>query len=358
MKTKIEMLKERLEQVMAAEKTAFEEALKSGDEKLVEKANSFGKMVEEIEAQIEALETKQEPPQRTAATLDLTEKQKWAKGFAEAVTTGANFSGGMPQEMATDVIKKVGQFANLVSLCDVRKLVSDLSITVETGKPTVSYVTEGSAIGESDPKTSSVVLSPKKLACIGLVSNEVIKDVSFDIVAYITETIASAIADKLDHEILLGTGTSSIEGIIGKSGITKLTTATTLVVTWAEVKKLLTALKGYKAGCTLVMSQEIADQIHDFKDGSGNYIFPQNEELTVVKGHPVKISDQMPDVAKGNALIVAGNFKYYVLGERDAVEVTILDQLYQNKDQVGVKVVTRVDGKVGQAEAFAALLSA
>lgn len=358
MRTKIEMLKERLEQVMAAEKTAFEEALKSGDEKLVEKANSFGKMTEELEAQIEALESKVEPPQRAAAQLELTEKQKWAKGFAEAVTTGANFSGGMPQEMATDVVKKVGQYANLVSLCDVRKLVSDLSITVETGKPTVNYVAEGAAIGESDPKTASVVLSPKKLACIGLVSNEVIKDVSFDIVAYVEETIASAIADKLDHEILLGTGTSNITGILTTTGITKHTTATTLVVTWAEVKKLLTALKGYKKGCSLVMTQEIADQIADFKDGSGNYIFPQDKELEAIKGHPVKITDQMPDVAKGNALIVAGNFQYYVLGEREDVEVTILSELYQNKDQVGVKVVTRADGKVAQAEAFAALLSA
>ena len=355
---KIDELKDRLAKVSEAEKKAFETMLASSKQEDVEKVNSLGKLKEEYEAQLEALESRQAPPTQNVAPATLSEKQKWAKAFCEAVSTSGNFSGGMPQEMATEVMQKVLQTSTLLSRCKVEKLTSDMSITVETGLPTVAYVAEGAVIGDTSPATKSVVLSAKKLGCIAKVSQEVIKDVSFDIVAYVIDVIGRAIGSMLVHEVIQGTGTNAIEGVLSNTSINKTTSKTTKVVTWTEVKAMLTSLKGYKAGCTLVMSQEIADMIHDFTDGSGNYIFPQNEELTAVKGHPVEITDQMPAIAAGKALVLAGNFQYYALGKRDDVEITTLYERYADTDQVGIKAVVRVDGKVGQAEAFAAIISA
>lgn len=355
---KIEELKARLAQIEESEKKAFAAMLESSKDEDISKVNALGKLREEYEAQLEALEGKMAPPTKDVAPAALSEKQRWAKNFMDAISTSGNFSGGMPREMSTEVMTKALQTSTLLTRCKIEKLVSDMSVTVETGLPTVAYVAEGAAIGETAPATKSVVLSPKKLGCIAKVSQEVIRDVSFDIYAYVVDVFGRAIGSMLVHEVIQGTGTNAIEGVLSATGINKTTSKTSKVVTWTEVKTMLTSLKGYKAGCTLVMSQEVADMIHDFTDGSGNYIFPQNEELTAVKGHPVEITDQMPALAAGKALVLAGNFQYYALGERDDVEITTLYERYADTDQVGIKAVVRVDGKVGQPEAFAAIISA
>ncbi len=314
------------------------------------------KRISEADAAL-AMENRSMPAPK-AKEENLTESQKWCNRFTEAVTTRSTFSGAMPMEMATDVVEKIGQYAALISKCRVRVLTSDLSVAVESGLPTVDYVAEGAAIGASDPTLASVVLSPKMLACISKISTVFAADASFDIVSYVEGAIARAIANKLDHEILFGTGTTStIEGITVKTGINKVTTAAVGVMTWAECKKALSSLKGYKAGCTVVVSQEVADMIHEYKDTNGNYIFKQDEELTHIQGHQVVICDQMPTVASGAVMMVAGNLYYYEVGQRQTVDMQVLNELYAPNNQVGIKTTVRFDGKVGQAEAFVAVVS-
>ena len=358
-------LKDRIAQLKEAESKAMTAILENATEENVTKLNNLQKLRAESEAQLERVEgVSMVPDSKVGPEATLSESQKYCDRFKEAVTTGTNFSGALPREMYSSVIKKIGQFANVAGLCDYHKLISDLALPVESGLPSVEYVVEGGAIGESAPTTSTVLLSAKKLACIGKISNEAIADVGFDLVAYVEDTIARAIANKLDHEILLGTGvttgsgaTNCITGVIKTAGIKSATSTNLGAVTWAEVKKALTSLGGYAAGCTIICSQEIADLIHDFKDGSGNYIFPQNEELTRIKGHPVKISDQMPATTTGNVLFIAGNFQYYALGMREEMDIMLLDQLYQATDMTGVKATVRADGKVTQAEAFSVIIS-
>ncbi len=357
-------LEERLQKTKEAEDKIFEKVLTESREEDVDKLNSLSRYRADLEAQLEKCDKNLVPPTTKTGPEELSESEKYCKRFIEAVTTGGNFSGALPREMFAGVTKKVGQFANIVGLCDYHKLISDLALPVESGLPTVDYVTEGGTIGESNATTGTVLLSAKKLACIGKISNEAIADVSFDLVGYVEDTIARAISNKLDHEILFGEGvttgasaTNCITGVAKTTGIKSQTSATTLVITWAEVKKALTLLGGYAAGCTIVCSQEIADMIHDFKDGSGNYLFPQGEELTRIKGHPVKISDQMPTLATGKVMFVAGNFQYYALGMREEMDIMLLDQLYQASDMTGVKATVRADGKVTQPEAFSVIVS-
>ncbi len=323
-----------------------------GDDALV-KLEALDKRLDEVKG-LMAMESRQMP---TSPEKVMTESQRWSRKFVEAIEAKTNFADAMPREMASEVIEKIGQYANILGHCDVRTLVSDLAVPVETGLPTVSYVTEGNAIGVSEPTVGAVTLSPKVLACISKVSNILIKDATFDVVAYVEGAIARAIANTLDHEILLGTGTNAIEGIIKKSGIVTATSATTLTLTWDEVRKAMSNLKGYKANCTVVVSQAMADVIHGFKDSAGTYIFPQNEELSRIMGHEVVISDQMPEAASGACLFLAGDFSQYVVGQREAIDVQLLYELYAGNNQTGVKTTVRYDGKVAQPTAFSVILS-
>lgn len=352
---KLEELKTMLESARATQKAAFNEMLQTSSDEAMKKYENAAKVSADLEAQIEMLESKGTVPEKKP--VELTESQKWTKAFLEAVSTSGNFNQGMPKEMAAEVIKKAAEYAKLRGICRVFNTSSDLAITVEGGLPTVAYVSEGGALGDTNPSTAPVVLNAYKLACIVKINRELCKDVSFDVVAYVEDSLARAFALKEDAEILFGTGSNAVEGVTAKSGINTKTAASTTTVTWAEVKACLTALGPYRQGSTtaIVMSQQIADDIHDFKDGSGNYLFPQNEELKRIMGYPVLISEAMPTPAATKALVVAGNFSYYALGVRENIDLTVLNELYAGNDQVGVKAVERLDGKVLQAKAFSVI---
>ena len=354
---RVEELKNMLERAVKAQKDAFEEMLQSNSEEVMKKYENCVKVVADLEAQVEKAESNGKVPAPKAT--DLTESQKFVKKFIEAVSTSGNFSGGMPKAMASEVIKKLQQIGGLQSKCRSITTSSDIAITVEGGLPTVAYVAEGGAVGVSDPSSTPVVIAAYKLGTIVKINRELVGDVTFDVIAWVEDVIARAIAAKLEEEILFGAGPTSqnIEGITTKSGIKSKTCASTTAPTWAEVKACLSALGAYKKGATIVVSQEIADVIDDFKDGSGNYLFPQNEELQRIKGHEVVISEAMPTAGAGKVLMVAGNFNYYEIGYRENVYMNVLNELYAGNDQVGVQCLTRLDGRVLQAEAFSVLVA-
>ena len=351
-----EKLMEKLRKLQDAYDKLFEAVLNSATDEDLQKLNNIEKMVEETKAQIEKLDDK--TGKIPGSPVVLTESQKFVKRLIEAVSTNGNFAGALPREMADSVTELVNQYANLRQYCSVYTVGGEYAITVETGLPTATYVAEGSAIGNTDPKTTTVTLNAKKIGTISKLTNESITDVTFDLIGYVERSIARAFANQEDHEIIQGTGgVDAIEGVLSKDGIAKVTTAEAAKCTWEEVKATIGKLKAYRNGCILVMNQEVADMIQDFKDGSGNYIFPQNEELTSIKGHPVVISDQMPDLATGKAIMIAGNFSYYALADRSGYEMTLLSELYAANDMTGIKAVCRKDGKVGNKEAFAILMS-
>ncbi len=348
-------VKEMYEKTVKAYEDLLIKTMEKADDSDIKQLDILKKRMEEFEG-LMAMEDRKLPSQPKEETM--TESQKFCKKLVEAASTRSTYSASLPKEMAASVIEKIGQYANLVSKVTVYNLVSDLSMVVESGLPTVTYVTDGSAIGETNESMNFVTLSPKMLGCIARLSNVLIADLTFDFVGYVEGAIARSIANKLDSEILQGAGsTGAIEGIFGKSGIISATSATTLVVTWDEVRKAMSNLKGYKSNCTIVVSQAIADQIHGFKDGSNSYIFPQNEELKAIMGHPVVISDQMPEVAVNKVLFLAGDFRQYVLGQREEVEVQLLYERYAEYNQTGVKTTCRYDGKVAVPEAFSVIVS-
>lgn len=354
---KVEELKQMRESVKRAMTEAFNAMLQTSSDEDIKKYKNMNEQLKELDAQIEMVESKGLVPEKKP--VELTETQRFVKKFIEAVSTSGNFSQGLPKEMAAEVVKKMDEYAALRGVCRVYNASSDLAITVESGLPTVAYATEGGAIGVSDPSTAPVILGALKLACIVKINRELVNDVTFDIVNYVEDTLARAFALKEDNEILFGSGNNEIEGVTSKSGINSKTCASTTTVTWAELKACLTALGPYRQGAStcLVMSQKIADDIHDFKDGSGNYLFPQNEELKRIMGYPVKISQAMPTPAATKHLVVAGNFDYYALGIREGFDLTVLNELFAANDQVGVKAVAREDGKVLQPKAFSVLVA-
>lgn len=374
---RIEELKKMLEglSTKAAEKMAkYLESLSEEDRKawegLMDAKKKVEKELEEEEAKVAEEEKKKQEEKalaekakakvpenlRNVGNKISEESEKFLKSLREAVQLGTRFVGSLPTEMATAIQTKMEQLAGLYSRCTIHKASGDYVVVVESEVVTVSYTAESAAISETSPNLSPIKLSALKLAGLARISSEMLSDLAVDIMAWITTEFAKAFARQMEHEILLGLGTdgdkAKIRGIITNANKT-VAAASATAITWEEVKKTVQAIGAYRSGATIVVSQQIHDQIHSFKDGS-SYMFDQTRPVERIMGCPVLISDQMPAIAGGKAALVVGNFAYYHIADRQDVTIRVLEERYAEYDQVGIKATKRVDGDFVK-EAFAVL---
>lgn len=363
-----ETIKSMIEQAQSAMQNAFAKMLESSSEEDIKKYENLCAQMEKLNAQLKEAEANEErdtlfSEKKTPVALaekeknTLDEKVQFVKALREAVAKGSTFTGLIPRDVAHTIQEKKAKIAKLRGYCTVHQATGDYTVYVEGDDVSVAYVGEGSAITETTPSIKPIGLSALKLGALIKVSSEYIEDLAVDVLGYLTDKIAKGFAEKEDTEILFGAGTTSSKTAmrgIDTGSIETVTAASATAFTWNEVKKTIQALKAYRENAILVMNSTTLDAIHEFKDGS-NYIFDQNTEIKSIMGCPVVISDKMPTAAAGKTVIIAGDFSYYHIMDRDGLTVKTLYELYAANDQVGITAIERIDGDF-VADAFAKLV--
>ena len=374
----LKQLKAMQEKLEAKIEKSFEEMLEKESEDKVKAYETLLEQSEKLEAQIkeaEALEEKEsldkggkEPPTDIEETIKaegragrkgFSEKAvQFGKNLVEAVSKGTLFQGVLPRDVAQAIQMKKEDLARVRGVCSVHQATGEYTVYFESDGATVEYVDENATIGETNPDIKPVGLAALKLGAIVKVSREYLTDLGVDVLGFLTNALAKAFADKEDHEILLGAGTSAaktkIRGIASNTSVAVVTAAAADTVTWEEVKKVIQAIKSYRATATIFCTQELLDIVHSFKDGN-TYMFPQGQQITSLMGVPVKVSGAFEALGANAVAMVIGDFAYYHLLDRLSVEVTTLNELYAATDQIGIKAVERIDGDLTIPEAFAVL---
>lgn len=296
------------------------------------------------------------------------EVKEWANKVMDAIAVGSTYSGLVPVDIAREVEKKIGDFGVFRPRCTVHKASGTYKLAVEDSLATVYYTAEAGAYTESTPAMNIISLDAFKLTALVKMSKESIADPVVDFVEYVTYAIAKAYALKEDHEILLGAGvnTEASPAVYNMTGVLtalkaqadtpQIVTDTTALgaFTWASLKSMMQKLGKHRAGSVLVMQQATCDYIHEFKD-DGKYIFDQNKPLDSIWGMPIIISTDVDAVGDTKYPIIAGNFRFYHIADRQDLEIRTLNELYAANGQVGIIADKRVDGKPSQLAAFAAL---
>lgn len=350
----------------ASENKDVHEEEQMGEQKgmAAEEMQAMKKEMEEMKAFIEAqkaaaIKDKEIIDKGTPAVHTNDESKAFVNRVIEAVSVGTSFAGTVPTEIASEIVRKRDLLAVIRGLSTVHQASGDYKITVEGQGVTVAYTAEGAAIADSTPDVSVLTLSSYKIAALVKASKEVLQDPAVNVQAYITDMIAKGISDFEENEFINGTGSSNnhITGILTTMSLVAnkgqvITAANASALTWADVAKIDAVLGAYAPNATLVMGAETANAIRLLQDGGGHYIFPQNESLSNVLGHPVRISKYMPKIATGASVIVAGDFSYYHIADRAGMDLQVLTELYAANDQVGLKATERLDAACALPEAF------
>lgn len=367
-----EMLKKMAEQLSKKVEEAFAKFMETAKTEDVQAYNNLVEQLNKLNDQLAAIEAEELKKQgrKPAETEADGKKQKytkesrdWAKKVLEAVAVGGNYTALVPSEIATGVIEKLNDYGRIVSRVTKHTLSGSYKFAVEGSEASFDYVTEGGSVSDSTPTLTPVTLDAYAFAGLVKLSKEAVNDPAVDFIDWIINALAKAAAKKLDGEILSGTGSgnSHITGILTALNAETLTphivTDTTALgaFTWANLKAVMSKLGEYRDGAVLIMKQETADYIHEFKD-NGKYIFDQNQPLDAIWGMKVVICSQMPAMGTdGNIPVLAANLSYYHVGMRQDFDAQILSELYAATRQIGVIADMRADGKPALTDAFAAL---
>ena len=171
--------------------------------------------------------------------------------------------------------------------------------------------------------------------------------------------MAEHIARFIEGELLNGTP-DYVEGL---STLTNIVTAeATNAITADEVIKLHDSIKDrFQGNAIWIMSTQTRTALRLLKDNMGRYMLQDDISLpfgTSLLGKPVYVSDNMPEIAAGNAVIYYGDFKGLATKFSENINIQVLREKYADEHADGIIGWFEFDSKVEDNQKLAKLVMA
>jgi HK97 family phage major capsid protein len=236
---------------------------------------------------------------------------------------------------------------------------NDFRIPIYTAYSTAAQYAAGSAIADSEPTFSSVLLSPKKQGFIVKIANELIMDAGFNIEAVIAEQAGNAIGFRINNLASVGTGTTETEGVVTAAG--SGVTAGTTSLTADNLIQLAYSLDGAARrlpGVAFMANTQTVGVIRRLKDDDGAYIYnPQVGGPDTILGFPILENPAMANVGAAAKSVVFGHLPSYKIVTTGLEVATSADAYFEN-DVTAYRFTYRMDGKLTHASHVKYLLHA
>lgn len=251
----------------------------------------------------------------------------------------------IPSTIANKIIEKVENIAPLYALATKFNVKGDLSFPVadETKKITTGYQTEFAEIESSAVGFKSVKLGGFLIGALSKVSLSLVNNAQFDIVSYVINKVAESIAKFLEKELISGTGSNALTGIMTDTNVTKVE-ATTVIGADDLIKAQITVPQVFQNGCRWLMNTNTLLKFRQLKDGNNRYLLQDdivNGFGYTLLGKPVMISDNMSDDK-----VVYGDFSAMYVNIHEDVNIQVLKEHYATSHCVGVVAWAEMDAKV------------
>lgn len=284
-----------------------------------------------------------------------------------ATGEGIGSQGGflVPVELENAILDLRDSYGAVRRRARVWPMASDVSKfprRVATGGAAAYFFAEGAAATATQFVADSVDLTAKKLGALVTLSNELDMDSAYDLVDYVANEAAWALAAKEDDCAFNGDGTSAYGGINGiahqaldgNHGIAKVTAAaghnTFALLNETDLAALMAGIRasalpraawfvsvtGFSQGLLTGINNAFLER--GIADGLPTIYF---------NGFPVIPTQKLPLVAtslSGNAMMAFGSmYDGAVLGQRRGITIARSDHRYLDTDQIGILVTERFD---------------
>jgi len=232
-----------------------------------------------------------------------------------------------------DILKVINEYPVINSVKILTLAKGDkVSLPKATNGVTTAYVAEQGTPTASDAVTGFVTFNIYKAVSLVDMTDELMNDnmTTPDLYNLIVEFIGESQAEFLEGEILSGTGSSAIEGILVNSDVNEIVMAATERVTdidddniTAIITEAAMRFKRKSVNVKWIGSQYTYGKLRAIKTTDGYPLYPElrNFANPYLEGYKFIISDKMTiqnsaaDIATATSLIF-GDLKYYTLVRR------------------------------------------
>lgn len=227
------------------------------------------------------------------------------------------------------------------------------------GGITVAYATEFVELTSNVGKVTTIELSGYLAGALALVSRSLINNSQFNLVDFVVERMAEAIARFIEKELLNGTE-DKVEGL---SKVTNgVTAGAATAITADEVIRLKDKVKdAFQNNAMFIMSSSTRNALRLLKDKQDRYLL--NDDIsspfgTTLLGKPVYVSDNMPEMAANAKAIYYGDFSGLATKFAENMSIEVLREKYATQHAVGVVGWVEFDAKVEDPQKIAVLTMA
>ncbi len=296
--------------------------------------------------------------QEERAFVEYLRSGKALETRADSNWTPAANGAVIPSSIANKIIEKVKNISPIYAMSTKYNVRGTLSVPYydeSAGTITVGYQEEFSDITATSGKLSSISLGGFLVGALTKVSRSLMNNAAFDILSYVINKLAEAIALWIDNEIINGT----------EGKIAGLSTAKN-VITTADAKKITadelidvqdTIPDAFQPNCVWVMSAAARSAIRKLKDGDGNFLL--NKDATAkwgytLFGRPVYLSDAVTYEA-GKPAVYYGDFSGLAVKMTENINAEVLREQFATQHAVGVVAWLEMDAKIENEQKIAVL---
>lgn len=283
------------------------------------------------------------------------------RGIVNADTTVADGQVTIPTTIANKIIDKVVEMSPIYALAEKYNVKGKLVLPVYdkvNSSIAMTYADEGTDAESGKVKFASIELNGFLGRCLAKVSKSLTNNSQFNIVDFVIEKMAQAIALFIEGELLNGTS-GKVEGLTGITADMTVTAKTATAVTADELIDLQDkVIDNYQGNAIWVMNRATRNAIRKLKDADENYLL--NKDLTskwgyTLLGKDVYCSDAIDTMATGKTAIYYGDFTGLAVKVSEDINMQVLKEKYAEQHMDGILAFVEFDAKVQDTQKLAKL---
>jgi len=321
--------------------------------------------VKDAELRLEQLKNGKIPP-KEVPTLANPMYAKAYDGFMKHGTTcntlreGSDGEGGylVPDEFEHRIVQVMAEKNVMRKLGTVMQTERTMTFPIGKGIGFAEWVPEEGEFPIVAAEFDEVKLGAHKVATSIRVSDELLEDSVFDLEEFIIKEFAQRIGEAEEAAFIHGDGLAKPLGIIHQLDREVISEKAGKIST-DDLLELMHAIPSkYRKDAVFLMHDSTLRELFKLRTGEGQYIWYENLKKNIplcIFSHRVITSPSMSTIDSGKPPILFGDFKHFVIGDRKHRRIKRLTEVHAQQGQVAYIMSQRVDAKLLDRNAIAAL---
>ena len=300
---------------------------------------------------------KTEAEERAFAQYIVDSKAEFRAGELTMSANGAV----IPTSIVNKIISKVKEISPLYAMATKYNIGGTITIPYydeSTSAITMGYVEEFTELESHVGQFKSIELKGYLAGTLSVLSLSLINNSQFDVLGYIVNKMAEAIANWVEKELLHGTS-QKITGLSNISAAMTVTAASQNAITADEIMELQDkVIDAFQNGACFIMNRETRSAIRKLKDSDGNYLLNRDVSAKwgyTLFGKDVYTTDNADTMAAGKTVIFYGDFSGLAVKISEDASINVLREKYATQHAVGVYAYMEMDAKIENAQKIACL---